>query len=276
MAAAKKPRSSSGSRSTKSSASRSNGSRSNRSSSSGGTARKPRAKRTASGTARKSTTKRATASSRKAPAKTAGKTPAKTARKTAPKSGSKAEAKAAAAAVPEIAVPPRRAADVKAVSTTPSLRPGRRRSVGRWAAVAGLLAAIVVVIVLIASGGSDDNNNTNVAATTPTATTPTPTATAPSATPPAAVAPAAKPVVRTQRCDPIVGTGYVNGGRSYDVTSSAKDGDPAGCTEAHSVVLSALSGQATTVGDWTCKTNPGAATVATCTSAGGRSIQARG
>jgi hypothetical protein len=138
-----------------------------------------------------------------------------------------------------------------------------------------LLAAVVVVIIVIASGGDDDNNAT-VADTTP-ATTPAatpPALTSPSAGTPAE--PAAQPVVRTEKCDPIIGSGTVNGGKTYEVISSAKDGDPAACGEAHSVLLSALQGQGTTIGDWSCKTNPSGTTVATCTSTGGRSIQATG
>jgi hypothetical protein len=83
-------------------------------------------------------------------------------------------------------------------------------------------------------------------------------------------------VVRTSKCDPIIGSGSANSGKIYDVTSTAKDGDPAGCAQAHSVLLSALQGQGTTIGGWTCKTDPGGTTVASCTSTGGRSIQATG
>jgi hypothetical protein len=132
------------------------------------------------------------------------------------------------------------------------------------------------VIVVIASGGDDDNNAT-VADASP-ATTPTPTATAPALTTPAAPAatPAAKPVVRTEKCDPIVGSGTANSGQTYAVTSSAKDGDPADCGEAHDVLLSALQGSGTTIGDWACKTDPSGDPIASCTSTGGRSIQASG
>jgi len=145
-------------------------------------------------------------------------------------------------------------------------------------ALGGVLAAVVVVVVLIASGGSDDNNS-SVAASSPTATPPTPTETTPSvtspaATPPPAAAPAAKPVVRSEKCDPIIGSGTANRGTTYVVTSAAKDGDPAACGEAHSVLLSALQGQGTSIGDWTCKTNPSGTMVARCTSAGGRTIHA--
>jgi hypothetical protein len=135
------------------------------------------------------------------------------------------------------------------------------------------------VIVLIATGGSD-NSSTSVAdttpATTPTATSTTAIATSPAVTSPSAAVPAAKPVVRSQSCDPIIGSGTANSGKTYDVTSTAKDGDPAGCSEAHSVLLSALQGQGTTIGAWTCKTNLSGSPIASCTSTGGRSIQASG
>ena len=231
-----------------------------------------------SGSARKKpAAKKASASAKRAPTPKARKASAKTARKAAPKSGSKAQARAAAAAIPEIEEP-RTALVAKAESTEPSLRPGRKRSTARWLAVAGILAAIVLVIVLIASGG--DDNNTTVAdttpATTPVATTPTATATAPAVTTPTAAVPAAKPVVRTETCDPIIGSGTANSGQTYDVTSSAKDGDPAACSEAHSVLLSALQGGGTRIGDWSCRTDPSGNPVASCTSTGGRSIQATG
>jgi hypothetical protein len=216
------------------------------------------------------------ASARKAPAKATRKAPPKTARKTAPKSGSKAQAKAAAASVPEIEGVARTAATAKAHATKPSLRPGRSRSYGRWAAIGGLAAGVVVVILLITSGGGDDNNNSTVADTTPAITPPVPTATAPVVTTPSAAAPAAKPVIRNEKCDPIIGSGSLNGGRTYPVTSSAKHGNPAACGEAHSVLLSALQGSGTTVGRWTCKTDPSGDPIASCTSTGGRSIQATG
>ena len=102
------------------------------------------------------------------------------------------------------------------------------------------------------------------------------TAAVPAVTEPSAAAPPAKPVVRASKCDPIIGSGTANSGKTYAVTSSAKDGDPADCGEAHSVLLSALQGGGTTIGDWTCKTNPSGSVIATCTSTGGRSIRASG
>ena len=99
----------------------------------------------------------------------------------------------------------------------------------------------MVVIVLISSGG-DDNSNASVADTNP----------------------------RSSAAEPL------NSGKTYAVTSSAKDGGPAHCGEAHDVLLSALQGSGTTIGDWTCKTDPSGDQVASCTSTGGRSIQAAG
>jgi hypothetical protein len=131
------------------------------------------------------------------------------------------------------------------------------------------------VILLITSGGGDDSNTT--VADTTLATTPTvPTETAPAVTTPSAAPPAANPVVRKENCDPIIGSGSANGGAIYPVTSSAKDGNPAACGEAHSILLSALQGSDTTVDDWICKTDPSGDPVASCTSTGGRSIQASG
>jgi hypothetical protein len=175
-------------------------------------------------------------------------------------------------------VPGKTALAAKAEATEPSLRPARRRSTARWLAVAGILAAAVVVVVLIVSGGDDDNTTVadTTPATTPAVTTPTAAATAPAGTTPSAVTPAAKPVVRSSNCDPIIGSGTANSGKTYEVTSTAKDGDPAGCGEAHSVLLSALQGGGTTIGDWTCKTAPSGSPVASCTSTGGRTIQATG
>ena len=177
--------------------------------------------------------------------------------------------------MPDVDEEAKTAAAAKAEATAPSLRPGRSPSYGRWAAIAGLLAAIVVVILLVTGG--DDDNNTKVADTTPATTPVTPTATAPAlTTPSAAAAPTAKPVVRSENCEPIIGSGTANSGKSYAVTSSAKDGDPAACGEAHDVLLSALQGSGTTIGDWTCKTDPSGDPVASCTSTGGRSIKASG
>jgi hypothetical protein len=225
-------------------------------------ARKPAARKRAA---------RKPAAKRKAPAKRAAASP--TVRKTAPKSGANEFVQAPAAA--EAGAAPRTASVAKADATTPSLRPGRQRSYGRWAAVAGLAAAVVVVILLV-TGGSDDSDTT-VADTSPatTPTIPAETATAPTVTTPPAATPK-QPGVRSENCEPIIGSGTQNGGKTYKVTSSATDGDPADCGEAHDTLLSALQGSGTTIGDWTCKTDPSGTTVASCTSTGGRRIQATG
>ena len=101
----------------------------------------------------------------------------------------------------------------------------------------------------------------------PVAKAATPPATV-ATTPPAASAPlpaAAKPT--TLRCDPIYG-----GSTSYKVTSSAKSGKPTGCGQAHDVLLGALNGSAPS--GWKCKTDTGAAVIATCRS-GGKTLTAR-
>jgi hypothetical protein len=139
-------------------------------------------------------------------------------------------------------------------------------------------AAAVVALILILSGSNDENTSVNTGST-PTAVALTPSQTSPSqpkAKAPPAAAPATKPATRTARCDPIVGSGTQNSGKTYAVTSSATDGDPAGCAEAHSVLLSALNGAGNTIGNWHCTTQPSGPTIASCTSVGGRKIQARG
>jgi len=139
-----------------------------------------------------------------------------------------------------------------------------------------LAAAAAVAVILVVSGGNEDNTSVNTAPIpTAVALTPKEKGTA-SAHTHSAAAPAAKPATRTVNCDPIIGTGTQNSGKSYAVTSSATDGNPADCSEAHSVLLSALSGGTTTIGDWDCTTNPSGPTVAACTAAGDRKIQARG
>jgi hypothetical protein len=87
--------------------------------------------------------------------------------------------------------------------------------------------------------------------------------------------PAVQPAARTGKCDPIVGSGRLNGGKTYPVTSSASSGRPTTCGEAHSVLLSALSGSATQVGDWNCSTDTSRDPIAVCHSSA-RTIQASG
>ena len=146
-------------------------------------------------------------------------------------------------------------------------------------------------MILIASGRGDNGNNARVADTIPTINTApaapavesppdtTPTITAPPVTapavrtPPAAAPAAPQPANRTVKCDPIVGSGSLNGGKTYPVTSSASSARPSGCDEAHSVLLSALSTGSTTLSGWNCKTDTGGDPIAVCHS-GGRTIQA--
>lgn len=196
----------------------------------------------------------------------------------------------------------RTAAAARAEAAQPALeKPRRGGSFARWFSVAALLTGVVLVIILIASGGDDDGNNATVADTIPTIntappapaaqpapeTTPTITAppvTAPAVKKPAVKAPAATPPVapkasqaahRTVNCDPIIGSGSLNGGRTYPVNSAASSGRPAGCAEAHSVLLSALSSGRTTVSGWTCRTDTSGDPIAVCHT-GGRTITARG
>jgi hypothetical protein len=126
--------------------------------------------------------------------------------------------------------------------------------------------------------GANDESAGIQTSSTPTAValTPRETSTTPAQSPPPAAAPAPKPAIRTASCDPIIGSGSANSGHTYAVTSTATDGDPAGCGEAHSVLLSALNGGGATIGEWHCTTQPSGPTIASCTSPGGRKIQARG
>jgi hypothetical protein len=144
--------------------------------------------------------------------------------------------------------------------------------------IGGLLlaAAAAVALVLILSGNDESVGIQTSSTPTAVALTPRETSTTPAQSPPPAATPAPKPAIRSANCDPIIGSGTANSGHSYRVTSSAAEGDPAGCAEAHSVLLSALSGGGTTVNEWHCTTNPSGPTIATCTSTGGRKIRARG
>jgi hypothetical protein len=250
-------------------------------------AKKAPAKRSRGSATRKAPAKRSSAASKTTEAKTTRRTPAKPARKTAPKSAGNARPKKAEAS-PEPAPVANGAGKTAAVAVAdaiePSLGPPRRGGFGRWLGVGALLAGVVVVIVLIAKGASDSQNAT-VADPIPTITTsppaaaasPTPSVTAPAVTTPhTAAPPTAKPVNRTSKCDPIVGSGSLNSGRSYPVTSSAGRGrHPADCGQAHSVLLGALSSGSTAVSGWSCSTDPSGDPIATCRSTG-RTITARG
>jgi hypothetical protein len=137
-----------------------------------------------------------------------------------------------------------------------------------------LAAAAAVALVLIVSGSNEDNMSFDTG-TTPTAVALTPNQTGKSQAK-ARAATAAKPAARKTSCAPIVGGGTQNGGKTYAVSSSATDGDPANCGVALSVLRSALTGRGNTIGGWHCTTQPSATTIASCTSVGGRRVQARG
>jgi hypothetical protein len=201
---------------------------------------------------------------------------------------SRKSARSAAATKPAPAV--KTAAAAKVEATEPSLRSPRRGGFGRWLGVGTMLAGVVLVIVVIASGDNRANNATVAdgiptitiapaapsALPAPQATLTAPAVKAPPAAPAKAVRPAAvRPAARTVKCDPIVGSGRLNGGKTYPVTSSASSGRATTCGEAHSVLLSALSRSATQVGDWNCSTDTSRDPIAVCHSSG-RTIQASG
>jgi hypothetical protein len=153
-----------------------------------------------------------------------------------------------------------------------------RRGGGIPVLIGGLLlaAAAAVALALILSGNDESVGIQTSSTPTAVALTPRETSTIPAQSPPPAAAPAPKPTTRSTNCDPIIGSGTANSGRSYAVTSSATGGDPAGCGEAHSVLLSALNGGGAAIGEWHCTTQPSGRTIASCTAPGGRKIQARG
>jgi hypothetical protein len=231
-------------------------------------------KKTSGGTKRATGARSSTASTakRKAPARTTatGKSPAKKPDKVkvAPKSLEAAALRAAAGPpTPRPPSPP-----------PPAPVSPRRRGLGAPVFIGALLIAVAAVVALIMILTASDDENTTVDTTsTPPAIALTPSetgATQDKAQPPAE--PAGEPTTRTASCDPIIGSGAANQGRSYAVTSTATDGDPAGCAEARSVLLAALNGGGTTIGDWRCTTDPNGPTIASCSSVGGRKIQAGG
>jgi hypothetical protein len=67
-----------------------------------------------------------------------------------------------------------------------------------------------------------------------------------------------------------------NSGTKYAVTTFARDGNPADCAKAQSIVLSVLSGGGPTIGGWRCTIDPAGPTIATCISAEGAKIWAHG
>jgi diguanylate cyclase (GGDEF)-like protein len=133
-----------------------------------------------------------------------------------------------------------------------------------------LIAAVAAAGILIVSGGSDDTNPV-VGATITTPGNSATTSPAPAPAAPPAVQPTPPPAQKVEHCDPIF-----QGGAPYPVTSSALPGGPhpAGCEEAHAVVLAVLNNGASDVGDWHCVTRPVTGTLAICRS-GRRVVFAR-
>ena len=133
-------------------------------------------------------------------------------------------------------------------------------------AVAGVAVAIGASVALVASwpsGGSDTRGISQ--------TVSLPSAGGATAVPEeAGAARAPQGAVRIRSCAPIFG-----GDAPYPVTSTASRGAPAGCGEAHSVLLGALNGGGADIGDWRCARSPGARTLEVCSSASGRRITAR-
>jgi hypothetical protein len=137
-------------------------------------------------------------------------------------------------------------------------------------AVAGVAVAIGASVALVASWPSGGNGTSNVSETVSL-----PTAKGARAAPEKARAtPDATSTtndgVRVRSCGPIFG-----GGTPYPVTSTARRGAPAGCGEAHSVLLQALNGGGSGAGGWRCARSSGTRMLEACSSAGGRRITAR-
>ena len=158
----------------------------------------------------------------------------------------------------------------KAETPGPSLRPGRNRDgVIRGVGVGALLVVVAVAVFLIVTSGDDDENGAVISAETTTATETAPEQPTVTEAAPAAPGPAPEQARQVENCQPILGNGA-----PFPVTSSARGGtEPASCTEARSVLLTALNQQATTVEDWRCVIDLTAQVVGVCKS-GGRTIQA--
>lgn len=137
-------------------------------------------------------------------------------------------------------------AETRTIRAIDSAHPGRR--FGQWLALAGTGVAVAVVVALVVSWPNNGDQTLSIAGT----------------------APAAKADVRVRGCGPIFG-----GGVPHRVTSSGRPAPPAGCSEAHSVLLAALNGGDTRVAGWHCARGPNARTLEVCTSAGGRRVAAR-
>jgi hypothetical protein len=156
--------------------------------------------------------------------------------------------------------------------TIGAMEPGSRGGgLGQWFALAGAVVAVGVIVALVVSwpNGGSDTLSTSQTPPMPTGEAAGAASPAPRATTPAATA-GAQPVVRVRSCEPIFG-----GGVPHQVTSSARRGAPAGCDEAHSVLLASLNRDSTGVGGWHCTQGPNGGTLEACTSGGGRRIAAR-
>jgi putative inorganic carbon (hco3(-)) transporter len=141
----------------------------------------------------------------------------------------------------------------------PHARPGPPRH-GRTprfaiATLTGVALAACVVIGLLVAGRGDRETPANVTAR---------------------AEPAGGLATATAQCDPIIGSGMANSGREYALTTFAPDANPIGCAKAESIILSALNSGGSTIGKWSCTTNPAGPTIATCTSVDGRKIEAGG
>jgi putative inorganic carbon (HCO3(-)) transporter len=153
--------------------------------------------------------------------------------------------------------------DEPALGRPTSVAPSRSRPGPRWrgrpprlalaAAMGTALAACVVIGLLIAGRGESDREA------------------------PASVISRADPAsgLAARHCDPIMGSGMANSGTEYALSTFAPNEIPTGCAKAETIVLAALNGGPTTIGKWTCTTNPAGPTVATCTSADGAQIRAQ-
>lgn len=143
------------------------------------------------------------------------------------------------------------------VARPPRGRPGpwwRGRPPGFAMATAmGIALAACVVIGLVVAGRGDRETPAHVVSR---------------------AEPAVSLAAETADCDPIIGSGIANSGRKYALTTFAPGGNPADCTRAESIVLSALGGGSTEIGKWSCTTNPTGPTIATCISADGAKIWA--
>jgi hypothetical protein len=149
----------------------------------------------------------------------------------------------------------------------PALGPGSQGwGVRGLFAVAGVAVAIGASVALVASWPSGGNDTPSISQTVSL-----PRAGGATAAPQkAGAAGAPQGAVRIRSCGPIF-----RGGTPYPVTSTASRGAPAGCGEAHSVLLQALNGGSADVGDWSCARSPGARRLEVCSSASGRRITAR-